>query len=114
MAGECWSARAIIDRLGADEALARELVTLFLAEYPKMIAAVRESVARGVADEIRRAAHALKGSVANFTEGAPMHAALAMEMLAREGRVESTANALEALEREMQRFIVELEEFIRS
>lgn len=114
MAAESWSARAIVERLGADEALARELVSLFLAEYPRMIAAVRESVARGAAEDIRRSAHALKGSVANFTEGAPMHAAFALEMLAREARVQSAATALEVLEREMQRFIVELEHFIRS
>lgn len=114
MAADAWSARAIVDRLGADEGLARELVAVFLAEYPKMIAAVRESVAGGVAEQIRRSAHALKGSVANFTEGAPMEAARALEMLAREAHVESAPAALEVLEREMQRFLEQLEEFIGS
>jgi two-component system sensor histidine kinase/response regulator len=114
MAGESWSARAIAERLEADDALTRELVALFLSEYPKMLAAVRDSVARGVAEDIRKSAHALKGSVSNFTDGAPVHAALAVEILAREGRVEAAAAALDALEREMRLFVAELETFIRS
>jgi HPt (histidine-containing phosphotransfer) domain-containing protein len=111
---EPWSAAEIIERLGADEALARELVSLFLAEYPRMIAEVRDSVESCVADRIRRSAHALKGSVANFTDGAPVHAALNLELLARDERLDATEAAFHTLEDEMQIFVAQLEDFIRS
>lgn len=111
---EPWSARLLVERLGADEALARELVMLFLSEYPRMMAAIRDSVAAGEADDVRRAAHALKGSVANFTDGAPVRAALDLEMLGRDARLAEMPAVMATLERTMQEFVAQLEHFMRS
>jgi HPt (histidine-containing phosphotransfer) domain-containing protein len=114
MVDEAWSADEIIARLGADEALARELAALFVAECPRMMTEVRTSVASGAANEIRKSAHALKGSVANFTDGAPMRAALALEMMARANDVAGTPAALQDLEHAMAGFVAQLELFIGS
>lgn len=114
MADEPWSADRIIERLGADEALARELAALFVTECPRMMTEVRTSVASGAAEEIRRSAHALKGSVANFTDGAPTQAALALETMARANDVAGTPAALQDLERAMEAFLAQLELFIGS
>ena len=114
MADEAWSADRIIERLGADDALARELAALFVAECPRMMTEVRTSVASGAAEEIRRSAHALKGSVANFTDGGPTEAAFALETMARANDVAGAPAALKDLERAMEAFLLQLEVFIGS
>ncbi len=109
-----WSLGPLIERLGGEEELARQLVSLFLVEYPQMVGAVRESVASGSAERIQRAAHALKGSVSNFTDGVPARAALELERIGREGRVSDAPAALATLEREIDVFAARLREFERE
>ena len=97
-----WSPDLIIERLGGDEELVRQLVSLFLTEYPAMIATIRASVAGGSADAIRRAAHAFKGSVSNFTEEAPMTTAFELEVMGKENRLEQVAPVFARLEQEVE------------
>src|SRR6185369_1751873 len=78
-----WSPQTMIERIGDDEELARQLVTLFLAECPRMMGDLRTSVEGGVADTVRRAAHAFKGSVSNFIDDGPVATAQQIETLAR-------------------------------
>ena len=106
-----WSPAAMLDRLGGDEELARQLVSLFLAECPRMMAAVRASVSDGSADAIRRAAHAFKGSVGHFTDGAPTTTAFELEQIGRENRVGDAAAVLVRLEQDVAMFIVQLRQF---
>jgi hypothetical protein len=79
-----------------------------------MMNEVRASVASGTADDIRRASHSLKGPVANFTDGAPTQAALALETMARANQVADAPAALQDLERAIADFLARLEQFIGS
>jgi len=106
-----WTPDVMVERLGGDEELVRQLVSLFLAEYPRMIGAIRDSVAGGSADAIRRAAHAFKGSVANFTEQAPMTTALELEMMGKESRLDEVPAAFARLEREVELLAAQLRAF---
>jgi HPt (histidine-containing phosphotransfer) domain-containing protein len=106
-----WSPGVMVDRLGGDEDLVRQLVSLFLAEYPRMIGAIRDSVAGGSADAIRRAAHAFKGSVANFTDQAPMTTAFELEVMGKENRLDTVAEVLGRLEREIESLAEQLRAF---
>jgi len=101
----------MITRLGGDEQLARQLVTLFIGECPRMLAQVRDSVAEGSADLIRRAAHAFKGSVSNFTTGGPTTIAFELECLGRDNRVADAPAALATLEREVASLLDQLRAF---
>jgi HPt (histidine-containing phosphotransfer) domain-containing protein len=103
-----WSPQPLVDRLGGDEELARQLVSLFLTEYPQMVSTVRESVASGSADRIRRAAHALKGSVSNFTDGAPTTTAFELEQIGRESRLSDAPAVLDRLQRDIDAFAAQL------
>lgn len=96
-----WSPEQMIARLGGDEELARQLVTLFIGECPRMLAQVRESIAQGDPDLVRRAAHAFKGSVSNFTPGGPTATAFELECLGRDGRVADAPGVLARFEREV-------------
>jgi len=106
-----WSAGAFVSRFDGDELLARELVALFLVECPRMMAALRDSVRNGTADEVRRAAHTLKGSMSNFTDQAPVTTAFALEQHGAAGRLTDAGAALVQLEREMEDLLAEMRQF---
>ena len=106
-----WSPSTMLERLGGDEELAHQLVELFISECPRMMAAVRDSVASGNADQVRRAAHAFKGSVGNFTDEAPMTTAFELEQIGKDGRLDQTAMVLARLECEVEEFLSALRRF---
>ena len=109
-----WSPKALIEHLGGDEALARQLVTLFLAEYPGLLRTLRASCDSGSADGVRRAAHAAKGCIANFVEGGPQATASAIERLGAEGRLDQVAPLVATLEREVAALVSLMHEFEKS
>ena len=106
-----WSPVGMLERLGGDEELARQLVELFIDECPRTMAAVREGVANGNADQVRRAAHAFKGSVGNFTDDAPMTTAFELERMGATGNVEAAPALLARLELEVEQFLAALRRF---
>ena len=106
-----WSPDQMIARLGGDAELTGQLVTLFLGECPRMMAQVRESVAQGTPDLVRRAAHAFKGSVSNFTTDGPTVTALALETIGSEGRLDEAPATLARLEREVDSLVAQLRAF---
>jgi len=106
-----WSPDQMIARLGGDEELAGQLVTLFIGECPRMMAHVREGVEQGAPDVVRRAAHAFKGSVSNFTTGGPAVTALVLETMGRDGRLDEAAATLSRLEHEVEVLLSQLRAF---
>ena len=97
-----WSPAAMVERLGGDEELARQLITLFLGEYPKLMENLRLSVSGGQPDAIRRAAHAAKGCIANFVEvGGPQATAFRIEQLGTAGALSEVPALVAQLEREL-------------
>jgi HPt (histidine-containing phosphotransfer) domain-containing protein len=106
-----WSPDQMIARLGGDEELTRQLVTLFLSECPRMMAQVRDSVEQGSADVIRRAAHAFKGSVSNFSTDGPTVTAFELESLGRDGTIAGAPALLAQLEREVDSLLDQLRAF---
>jgi HPt (histidine-containing phosphotransfer) domain-containing protein len=101
----------MITRLGGDEELARQLITLFIQECPRMMEQVRESVQQGTPDLVRRAAHAFKGSVSNFIAEGPTATAYALESIGRDGRTADAAAVLARLEREVEILMSQLRAF---
>jgi HPt (histidine-containing phosphotransfer) domain-containing protein len=106
-----WSSDQMIARLGGDEELARQLVTLFIGECPQMLAQVRESVGQGTPDLVRRAAHAFKGSVSNFLPDGPTATAFALEQIGRDGRLDDAPAVLATLERQVDALLTQLRAF---
>lgn len=68
-----------------------------------MIAAIQDALDAGDAQALQRAAHTLKGSIANFGAKAATEAALALEELGRAERLEEAAERLDGLCREVDR-----------
>jgi len=101
----------MLERLGGDEELARQLVELFTVECPRMMSVLRDSIASADADQVRRAAHAFKGSVGNFTDEAPMTTAFELERMAASGKIDDAPALLVRLELEVERFLAALRRF---
>ena len=97
-----WSSAQLLERLGGDVALARELVALFLTEYPRLLSRLRASLASGRAEDVRRAAHAAKGCIANFVDSGAFATAFEIEQLGQQERLESVASLVGRLERELE------------
>lgn len=70
-----------------------------------MLGEVREGIASGRAENLKRAAHSFKGSVGNLTDGGVFEAARALETLGREGMMADAPAAFERLEREVEQLL---------
>ena len=91
---------AILARFEGDAILASTVGAAFLLEAPALLGAVREAIARGDTEEVRRAAHTLKSSAGHFSSTAA-GAALRLERMGREGSLSGAAAIADALEREV-------------
>jgi len=109
-----WSPAEMIERLDGDDALARQLVVLFLGEYERLLANLRTALAAGSADEVRRAAHAAKGCLANFIEGGPQATAHQIEQLGAAGRLSEVPALSAQLEDEVGALVLEMRAFERE
>jgi two-component system, sensor histidine kinase and response regulator len=94
---------ALLARLGGDRALLVEIVDLFKAEGPRLLSEIRRCLDARDPAGMQRAAHTLKGTVANFGASSAQEAAAALERLGRDGRLEGAETALGALESALDR-----------
>ena len=106
-----WTPDRMLSRLDGDTELATQLAAIFIDEYPRMLERLRGAVATGTADDVRRAAHALKGSVSNFVDGGPTATAFELETMGRNGQLDGTAAVLDRLEQEIVALTVCLQDF---
>jgi two-component system, sensor histidine kinase and response regulator len=100
--------KEILDRLGGDQELLRELVEVFLADCPRLWQNVRDALTRADALQLSRAAHAIKGSVGNFSAHAARAAAEKLEHLAGTGDLSQAGELARKLEMELERLKPEL------
>jgi HPt (histidine-containing phosphotransfer) domain-containing protein len=102
--GESGNTQEILDesaflaRFDGEPELLRDVVNLFLDDCPKLLDGIRGAVERGDAGGLERAAHKLKGTVANFSARASYEAALRLEVMGREGHLEQARESLGRLE----------------
>ncbi|MGR3762242.1 response regulator (plasmid) [Roseobacteraceae bacterium NS-SX3] len=91
-----------LSRLG-DESLLREIAQLFLEQAPKLAADIEAARQNGNAEDLRRAAHTLKGSAAVISARDAAEAALRLENLGRDRCLQDVPPAQRDLETELQR-----------
>ncbi len=93
----------VLELLGGDRALLSEISRIFLAESPKMLAAIRLGVAESDASAVHFAAHALKGSVGNFSAATVFEAVRILEEMGQREDLSKAAAAVATLEQELAR-----------
>ncbi len=92
---------AVMARLGDDRELLAELAGLYLEDEPSLLEQLEAAVARGEAEGVRRAAHTIKGSVANFAAARAQAAAFALEQAGRADDLASAEALLDTLRAEL-------------
>src|SRR5579863_3742001 len=97
-----WNKSEVLDRLGDDENLLREMCTIFLDESASLLEKLRQAVSTGKADLIMRTAHALKGEVSYLSASAAVATARRLEDMGHDHDISQAPRVLASLEREME------------
>lgn len=89
--------KVILKRLQNDEVLLNELIELYLADTPGLLAEAREALDKGDAPRLQRVAHTLKGVLGNFEADHAVEVAWRLEALARSGDLQQGVKTLNEL-----------------
>ncbi len=81
---------------GGDEGL-RQLAELLGEECPRLLREIHDGLAAGDAERVRRGAHTLKGSADVFGAATVVDAAKRLELLAKDGKLDTAPDALTEL-----------------
>jgi len=104
----------LLQRVDNDLELLRDLVDLFLDDLEERLDGIDDAFKQDNIDLLHERAHALKGSVANFSASAALQAAARVNEIARNGRRTGLEKAVQALNAEMKRVRTELEQIAGS
>ena len=96
-----------LELTGGPEAFA-EVAELFLEQAPRLIEAMQTAVTSGDAEELRIAAHTLKGSAAIFAAEETVENARVVETLGRDGDMRDAEASVERLARALDIFATQL------
>jgi HPt (histidine-containing phosphotransfer) domain-containing protein len=95
----------MLERMGGDNQLLDDVLTVFIEEIPGMMSDVRAAVSGQDAPAIERSAHSMKGALLNITADSAAELASQLEQLGSAGRVDGTADLMAQLEVEIDRLI---------
>jgi HPt (histidine-containing phosphotransfer) domain-containing protein len=87
----------LVERLGGDRRLARELITIFRADAPGVMSRIQQAYRKRNLQALAEAAHALKGALATIGAGAARLSAAQLEAAARAGEAAATDQPFTAL-----------------
>jgi CheY-like chemotaxis protein len=93
---------AAVGRIGGNENLLRQMAPIFFKEASVNMPALRKAITQEDVGQVRRLAHALKGSAACFAAPSVEAAALCLELMGRESDLAGADGAYALLEREMK------------
>ena len=105
---------SLIARTGGDSELILEMIRMFQKEAPRLYGQVITAIQNNDAVSLRSAAHALKGSVANFSANPAMNAAAVLEESGKNGDMSTVSLSCSNLSHEIDRLQLELAEFVNK
>src|SRR5262245_32096383 len=104
---------ALLEGFDGNRNLLKKIVRLFLADYPQRMEEIKQSIRRGDATGLARAAHALKGSVGNFAAKEAFAIAQQLESMGRNGgKLDAAGEECNALESQLALVSKELKRLI--
>jgi CheY-like chemotaxis protein len=98
-----------LSRVGGDVELLREVIDLFLDDYPSTLQKIQSAVAASDASALEQHAHSLKGSVSTFGASRAFEAAFQLEKQGRSGHLGGAQEGLIELEQALEALRPELE-----
>jgi two-component system sensor histidine kinase/response regulator len=102
---------AFLSRMDGAHDVCVQIAEAFFAECPKLMSALRLALQRKDSRELAALSHALKGTIANFTDGAAFQSALKIEQLAKEADLYRAAEAFKRLEDDVETLLTSLKSF---
>jgi HPt (histidine-containing phosphotransfer) domain-containing protein len=104
--------QALLMQVDGDTELLRRMVSIFLADAPDRLCAIRAALESNNAETLGRLAHRLKGAVSNFSSEPVTRAALHLETIAQQRDLSNAFAAYQNLESMIERLTPELTELI--
>src|SRR5262249_1069118 len=101
LAEQAIDRKALLEGIDGDRRLLKQIVRLFLADYPRRLTEIKEAIHDGDADALARSAHALKGSLGNFAATNAFAVAQRLETMGRNRELEAAGVECRALESEL-------------
>jgi HPt (histidine-containing phosphotransfer) domain-containing protein len=105
---------ALMDRVEGDVEFLEETIAMLDGDSPALLEQIRIAAAARDAENLVKAAHALKGMLANFCAEPAETAARELEKMGREERLGDVETASDQLQRETRRLQEALHEFLRG
>ena len=102
LGGEIFDPAEMLERLGGDPDLLRELVVMFLADSGTLQQGVSDAIDRQIAVSLEEAAHKMKGTVSIFGSRGAVQAAQELETMGREHDLTNAAETLTQLKAHVQ------------
>jgi two-component system sensor histidine kinase/response regulator len=102
---------AFLSRMDGSHEICVQIAEAFFSECPKLMSALRLALEKKDAVELAGLAHALKGTLANFTDGPAFQAAAKVEQLAQEADLYRAAETFRRLEGYIETLLESLRSF---
>jgi len=99
---DAFSWDELLETLGGDEDLVRELIQLYLEDAPTQVAAIREAVEKGDAGQVQRSGHTLKGASGSVGAKALQATAFEVEGAGKSGNLVSVPGLVSQLEAQLE------------
>ncbi len=111
---DAFDENALMDRVDGDVEFLEETIAMLDEDSPALLEQIRTAAASGNAANLVKAAHALKGMLANFCAGPAETAARELETMGRREQLTDLNAALARVEDETARLTEALHQFLRT
>lgn len=101
MKSKHFDSESLWRRVDHDRDLLRELVAVFAEETPRLLARIEDGIRAGLAGDVRKASHKLKGSLLQFSARRAVAVAQELEEKAQNGLGAGAAPLLKRLRHEI-------------
>ncbi len=91
--------------------LFKEIVDIFLDDYPRILSEIRNAILNGDSKTLERAAHSIKGSTGNLSAIGAYKAAFKLEEIGRSCNISKAEIAYKELEKEIEQLKPVLKEY---
>ncbi|HCE46744.1 MAG TPA: hybrid sensor histidine kinase/response regulator [Lentisphaeria bacterium] len=109
---ELFNVEESLRRLDGDAVLLKEVMRIFLNEYPVLLSEIRTAVGKNDAAQLERSSHSLKGALGNFGAHAVSETASKLEMMGRKGDFPEAKEELVSLEKGIELLKLSFEKYI--
>jgi two-component system sensor histidine kinase/response regulator len=108
---EAFNKAKVLERVEGDTELLLELMDLFIDQCPKLLIGINDAITQNDSKALERNAHALKGSVGNFSADTVYNLALKLELMGRNNDMSGAREEYILLEKEIEQLKLAFDRF---